>query len=116
MSLGLRLQLVQEVLDKFNDKEDTTDNFDLLEELNDVLDDEITPICVPNTYRRIAVREDRLGINVVYYSAELNKFITTINDTQAGPYTLDELRGLISNYKDVVEMGGRYMYIHEDSY
>lgn len=114
MSLNLRLQLVKEVLDKFNDKEDDTDNFDLLEELNDVLDEELTPICIPAGYKPIAVRKDRLGINKVYYSAEQHRFLTTINDIQAGPYTLDELRGLVSNYKDVVDMKGRYYYIPED--
>jgi hypothetical protein len=70
--------------------------------------DEITEGYVP-----IAVRDDRLGNTVISHNTEKRDFLLSVSGKLAGPFSLNELKALIENIGDVIEMKGRYLYIKE---
>ncbi len=61
----------------------------------------------------IAVRDDCAGNTVVSYDVEDEAFLVAISGKLLGPITLAEIKSLRDNLNDVIEMGGRYLFIKE---
>lgn len=64
-------------------------------------------------YRPVAVRDDFAGNTVVSFNTETRKFLLSVSGKLMGPIDLDEIKALLENLKDIVEMKGHYNYIKE---
>ena len=68
---------------------------------------------VPEGYRPIAVRDDRQGKTIISYNMNIQRFYFVVNGSAAGPFTINDLRALNANIKDVIDLKGRFIYIEE---
>ena len=68
---------------------------------------------IPEGYRPIAIRDDRMGACVVSYHHSKQRFFFAIDGKAAGPFTVNELKALVENLKDVIELKGRFIFIDE---
>lgn len=64
-------------------------------------------------YAPIAVRDDRSGNTVISYSTEHRDFILSVSGKLMGPISLNEIKALVENLKDVIEMRGQYLFIKD---
>ena len=68
---------------------------------------------IPKGFRPIAVRDDRMGNCVISYHIGKKQYYVAINGQGMGPINLNDMRQLIENMKDVVDLKGRYIYIED---
>ena len=61
----------------------------------------------------IAVRDDRAGNTVISFNPDTREFLLSVSGKLAGPFKLTEIKALIENLRDVIEMKGRYLYIED---
>lgn len=70
-------------------------------------------INIPKDYRPIAVRDDRMGTCVISYNHKLQRFYFAIDGKGAGPFSINELKALVENLKDVIDLKGRFIFIED---
>jgi hypothetical protein len=76
-------------------------------------------LLVPQGFRPIAVRDDRQGKCVISFNLETKEFYLVVNSSTdkppvgAGPFTLNDLKQLVENVKDVIGLKGQYLFIEE---
>jgi hypothetical protein len=68
---------------------------------------------IPQGYVPIAVRDDRQGNCVISYNTLNKKYFLVINGSGAGPFTLPDMKQMVENMKDVIDLKGRYIYIED---
>lgn len=68
---------------------------------------------IPKGYVPIAVRDDRGGNCVISYNTSTRKYFLVINGSGAGPFSLPDMRQMVENMKDVIDLKGRYIYIED---
>jgi hypothetical protein len=66
---------------------------------------------IPEGYLPVAVRDDRNGTCVMSFNPVTKMFYFSINEIAAGPFKLDELKGLKENIDDIVSMRGQFVFI-----
>jgi hypothetical protein len=66
---------------------------------------------VPEGFKPIAVRDDRLGICVISYNHDLKEYFLMVNGKGVGTFNLRDLKSLKENLADVIELKGRFVYI-----
>lgn len=70
-------------------------------------------ILIPEGFRPIAVRDDRMGTCVISFHPERRLFFLVTDGKGAGPFKLNELKALVENLKDVIDLKGRFIYIED---
>jgi len=70
-------------------------------------------IDIPEGYKPIAVRDDRLGTCVISFHITEKKFFIYVNGKNVGPLELRDLSSLKENVNDVLSMKGQYMFIDD---
>ena len=68
---------------------------------------------IPKGFVPIAVRDDRGGNCVISYNTLNKKYFLVINGHGAGPFTLPDMKQMVENMKDVIDLKGRYIYIED---
>lgn len=66
---------------------------------------------IPEGFRVIAVRDDRMGKCVISFSRDTKTFYFSVNGVPAGPFHEKDLRQLMENIRDVISMRGNFHYI-----
>lgn len=63
-------------------------------------------------YKPIAHRDQRgMPKTTASFNPLIKKFLLVVAGKAAGPFSLDELKSLAANISDVIDLGGRYLYI-----
>lgn len=63
-------------------------------------------------FKPIAHREQRgMPVTTISFNPVTKKFLLVVASKPAGPFSLDELKSLLANITDVIDLGGRYLFI-----
>lgn len=54
-----------------------------------------------------------MGNCVISYNYEKKLYVVMVNKKPVGPLTLNELRAMVENIHDVLDLRGRYVFIDE---
>jgi len=63
-------------------------------------------------FKPIAHRDQRgMPTTTISFNPATKKFLLVVAGKAGGPFSLDELKSLLANITDVIDLGGRYLYI-----
>ena len=68
---------------------------------------------IPEGFRPVVVRDDRMGTCVISFNIERKLFFLVVDGKGAGPFNLQELKALKENLIDVIDLKGRFIYLEE---
>jgi hypothetical protein len=66
---------------------------------------------IPDRFKPVAVRDDRLGTTVVSFDPDTKEFFIVVNGKQMGPLMLADIKCLRENLNDIIDLKGRFVYI-----
>ena len=73
-------------------------------------------ILIPQGFTPIAVRDDRQGTCVISYNPTTKaqeKYFIVVNGNGCGPMSLNDIKTMVENMKDVIDLRGKYNYIQD---
>jgi hypothetical protein len=70
-------------------------------------------VLIPQGYSPIAVRDDRGGNCVISFNPAKKSYFMVINGQGCGPLSLEDMKQMVENMKDVIELKGMYVYIQD---
>jgi hypothetical protein len=71
-------------------------------------------ILIPKGFHPIAIRDDIAGNCVISYHLGKKQYFLAINGKGLGPINLNDMKQLVANMIDVIDLKGIYIYLDDE--